>query len=88
MMVFWRWCQKWLAQNQDKEVINYNRPSREPGKHFRWDRIHWSIPSLSAAPKSEVTILYDNPEIIAVIPPAIKEEQVIYDELRNRTVAI
>lgn len=37
-------------------------------------------------PKSETTILYDNPEVVAVIPSAVKEEQVIYDELRNRTV--
>ncbi|MBQ3271241.1 hypothetical protein IJH10_01395 [Candidatus Saccharibacteria bacterium] len=39
-------------------------------------------------PKSETTILYDNPEVVAVIPPAIKEEQITYDELRNRAVTV
>ena len=48
----WRWHQKWLMQNNDKELVNYYRPSRKPGEHFRWDSARWNIPSLSAAPKS------------------------------------
>lgn len=47
----WRWHQKWLVQNQDKQLENYNRPSRTPGKIFRWNNVRWDIPSLSAAPK-------------------------------------
>lgn len=47
----WRWHQKWLDQNSNKVLVNHYRPSREPGKHFRWDNVCWSIPSLSAAPK-------------------------------------
>ena len=47
----WRWYQKWLVQNSDKVLVNHYRPSRELGRHFRWDSVHWDIPSLSAAPK-------------------------------------
>ena len=47
----WRWHQKWLVQNQDKQLENYNRPSRTPGEIFRWNNVRWDIPSLSAAPK-------------------------------------
>ena len=48
----WRWYQKWLIQNQSKQLENYNRPSRAPGEAFRWNNVHWNIPSLSAAPRS------------------------------------
>ena len=48
----WRWHQKWLIQNQSKQLENCNRPSRAPGEAFRWNNVHWSIPSLSAAPKN------------------------------------
>lgn len=48
----WRWHQKWLSQNSNKVLVNYYRPNREPGKHFRWDSIRWDIPSLSSAPKN------------------------------------
>lgn len=47
----WRWHQKWLVQNSDKVLVNHYRPSRELGRHFRWDSVHWDIPSFSAAPK-------------------------------------
>ena len=47
----WRWYQKWKIQNQDKQLENYNRPTRIPGEVFRWNCIRWDIPSLSAAPK-------------------------------------
>lgn len=47
----WRWHQKWIVQNQDKQLENYNRPSRTPGEVFRWNNVRWDIPSLSAAPK-------------------------------------
>lgn len=39
-------------------------------------------------PKDNITILYDNPEIIAETEPIIKEDSIIYDELRNRTVTV
>ena len=47
----WRWHQKWLAQNSDKVLVNHYRPTRAPGKHFRWDGVRWNIPTLPAAPK-------------------------------------
>ena len=47
----WRWRQKWLTQNRDKELVNHYRPSRKPGEHFRWDNVKWNIPSSSAAPR-------------------------------------
>ena len=39
------------------------------------------------APKEDETILYDNPEIIASEEPVVNNNTIIYDELRNRTVA-
>lgn len=52
----WRWYQKWKIQNQDKQLGNYNRPTRTPGEAFRWNDVHWHIPSLSAAPKHPHTL--------------------------------
>lgn len=52
----WRWYQKWKIQNQDKQLENYNRPTRTPGETFRWNNVHWYIPSLSAAPKHPHTL--------------------------------
>mgnify|MGYP002508352109 CR=1 FL=1 len=46
----WRWHQKWLTQNSNKQLKNYNRPNRAPGIAFRWSDIQWEIPSLSSAP--------------------------------------
>ena len=39
-------------------------------------------------PKSETTITYDNPEIIASIEPAIDNQKIVFNELRNRTVTV
>ncbi len=40
-------------------------------------------------PKSNLrTIIYDNPEIIATIEPAIDNQKIVFDELRNRTVTV
>ena len=52
----WRWHQKWLIQNKDRVLENHYRPTRTPGKHFRWDDVRWDIPSLSAAPKHPHTL--------------------------------
>ena len=52
----WRWHQKWIIQNQDRQLENYNRPTRTPGEAFRWNDIRWDIPSLSAAPKHPHTL--------------------------------
>jgi len=47
----WRWHQKWLLQNSDKQLENYNRPNRKPGEIFRWSNVSWDIISLSSASK-------------------------------------
>ena len=39
-------------------------------------------------PGSETVITYDNPEIIATTEPAINNQEIIFDELRNRTVTV
>ena len=39
-------------------------------------------------PESETVITYDNPEIIATTEPAINNQEIIFDELRNRTVTV
>ena len=48
----WRWHQRWLTLNQDRQLANINRPSRPVGDKFRWHNIHWDIPSFPAAPKN------------------------------------
>lgn len=40
------------------------------------------------APIEDRVILYDNPEIIANVEPIIDNSGIVYDELRNRTVAV
>ena len=60
----WRWHQKWLIQNQDKQLENYNRPTRAPGKAFRQHNIRWDIPSLSAAPKHPHTLSEDLVQLV------------------------
>ncbi|MBQ6127660.1 hypothetical protein IJI69_03130 [Candidatus Saccharibacteria bacterium] len=40
------------------------------------------------APIEDEVILYDNPEIIADIEPVIDNNDIIYDELRNRAVTV
>lgn len=68
----WRWHQKWLAQNSDKVLVNHYRPNRKPGKHFRWDRVHWNIPSLSAAPISPHTLSEDLVQLVLDIRDQLK----------------
>lgn len=60
----WRWHQKWLAQNSNKQLANYNRPGRSPGTSFRWADIRWDIPSLSASPHHPRTL---SPELIQLV---------------------
>lgn len=45
----WRWKQKWLQVNKDRQLTNDNRPSRKPGTE-RLRTCTWTIPTLSAAP--------------------------------------
>ncbi len=68
----WRWHQKWLIQNQDKQLENYNRPSRRPGKAFRWENVRWDIPSLSAAPKHPHTLSEDLIQLVLDIRDQLK----------------
>lgn len=68
----WRWHQKWLVQNSNKVLTNYYRPSREPGKHFRWDNICWSIPSLSAAPKHPHTLTEELVQLVLDVRDQLK----------------
>ena len=68
----WRWHQKWLIQNQDKQLENYNRPTRTPGKTFRQQNIRWDIPSLSAAPKNPHTLPEDLVQLILDIRDQLK----------------
>jgi transposase InsO family protein len=45
----WRWLRKWKQINQDRELVNHNRPTRLPGS-VRLHRCLWTIPTSSAAP--------------------------------------
>ena len=46
----WRWKCKWLELNQNVEFSNKYRPTRQPGKQFRFTACKWSIPTLSSRP--------------------------------------
>ncbi len=46
----WRWKQRWLALNQNAQLVNVNRPARKPGKKFRWAAVYWQIPTDSSRP--------------------------------------
>jgi putative transposase len=46
----WRWKRKWLEINQNVQLSNSNRPTRQPGKRFRLTACTWSIPTLSSRP--------------------------------------
>ena len=68
----WRWHQKWLMQNGDKELINHYRPSRKPGERFRWDNVKWNIPSLSAAPKNPHTLSEELVQLVLDVRDQLK----------------
>ncbi len=68
----WRWRQKWIIQNQDKQLKNYNRPSRVPGKVFRWKDVHWDIPSLPAIPKHPHTLSDDLIQLVLDVRDQLK----------------
>jgi len=48
----WRWIEKWRVQNQHIQLVNLNRPSRQPGTQFRWQSVKWDIPTQCSAPKT------------------------------------
>ena len=68
----WRWHQKWLAQNSNRVLVNHYRPSRKPGRRFRWDDVHWNISSLSAAPKNPHMLSDDLIQLVLDIRDQLK----------------
>ena len=53
----WRWKRKWLEINQNVELTNKYRPTRAPGKKFRFTACTWLIPTLSSRPHSSPNAL-------------------------------
>jgi transposase InsO family protein len=47
----YRWKVKWLEINQNVRLENVNRPTRNPGKQFRFTALKWLIPTLGSRPK-------------------------------------
>lgn len=68
----WRWYQRWILQNNDKVLVNYYRPSREPGKHFRWANVRWDIPSIPAIPKHPRCLPEDLVQLVLDIRDQLK----------------
>ena len=68
----WRWHQKWKIQNQDKQLENYNRPTRTTGETFRWNSVRWDIPSLSATPKHPHTLSEDIIQLVLDVRDQLK----------------
>jgi transposase InsO family protein len=46
----YRWKKKWVQLNQHVQLENVNRPTRTPGKRFRFAALKWRIPTLSSRP--------------------------------------
>lgn len=46
----YRWKIKWLRLNQNVDLVNHYRPTRSPGKQFRFTSVSWRIPTLSSRP--------------------------------------
>lgn len=46
----WRWKQKWLQLNQHQQLVNLNRPHRQPGTQFRLLSCRWVIPTRTSRP--------------------------------------
>jgi putative transposase len=74
----WRWKQKWLTLNQNVELNNKYRPTRTPGKKFRFTNCKWSIPSLSSRP-------HNSPK---ALPEWIVERIVYWRKQHERCAAI
>ncbi|MHB1865867.1 MAG: integrase core domain-containing protein [Candidatus Saccharimonadales bacterium] len=47
----YRWKHKWLEINQNIQLENFNRPTRNPGSQFRATSLSWLIPTSSSKPK-------------------------------------
>lgn len=47
----YRWKLKWQDINQNVQLENFNRPTRELGSQFRSATLKWLIPTLSSRPK-------------------------------------
>jgi len=56
----YRWKLKWLELNQNVQLENFNRPTREAGKQFRFLALTWRIPTLSCRPKSSPKAIPEN----------------------------
>lgn len=48
----WRWKRKWLKLNEHVELTNHYRPSRAPGKAFRFTACTWRIPTAASRPRT------------------------------------
>jgi transposase InsO family protein len=74
----WRWKRKWFELNQNIQLSNDNRPSRQPGTQFRLAACKWSIPTLSSKP-------HHSP---GALPNAIVERIVYWRTKHDRCAAV
>jgi len=56
----YRWKQKWLKLNENVQLINYDRPTRQPGTKFRFAALTWKIPTVSSKPKRSPNSVPEN----------------------------
>lgn len=68
----WRWYQKWLAQNSNKQLENYSRLNRKPGTVFRWEQVKWDIPSFPATPKHPHALPEDIVQLVLDVRDQLK----------------
>ena len=48
----WRWLRKWKDLNKNRQMTNYNSPSRKVGVKSRFGAALWCIPTICSEPKS------------------------------------
>lgn len=48
----YRWKLRWEKLNENVQLTNYDRPTRQPGTTFRFAALKWLIPTLSSRPKT------------------------------------
>jgi transposase len=61
----YRWKQKWLKQNENVQLENFDRPSRTPGTKFRQAALRWIIPTCSSKPNHSPNAVPEN--IVALV---------------------
>ena len=87
----YRWKLKWQEVNQDVQLENFNRPTRELGSQFRFAALKWLIPTQSSRPKHSPNAIPTNiVELVIALRQLLKRcaEVVWFHLTRDNGVSI